>query len=98
MDVQWMDIQYPPLRRRALCVYICPSQKKIMTIHKIRPDVEDLIEAHIRHSKDFIVISIGDLGVEVGSTLRSESEVFYLELAKTLVMQDWLRDDESVES
>lgn len=48
-----------------------------MTIHKIRPDVEDLIEAHIRHSKDFIVISIGDLGVEVGSTLRSESEVFY---------------------
>ena len=88
-----MDIQYPPLRRRALCVYICPSQKKIMTIHKIRPDVEDLIEAHIRHSKDFIVISIGDLGVEVGSTLRSESEVFYLELAKTLVMKDWLRDD-----
>jgi hypothetical protein len=76
-------------------VYIyVPRKKKIMTIHKIRPDVEDLIEAHIRHSKDFIVISIGELGVEVGSTLRSESEVFYLELAKTLVMKDWLRDDE----
>ena len=88
-----MDIQYPPLRRRALCVYIYPSQKKIMTIHKIRPDVEDLLEAHIKRSKDFIFISIGDLGVEVGSTLTSESEVFYLELAKTLVMKDWLRDD-----
>ena len=88
-----MDIQYPPLRRRALYVYICPSQKKIMTIHKIRPDVEDLLEAHIKRSKDFIFISIGDLGVEVGSTLTSESEVFYLELAKTLVMKDWLRDD-----
>ena len=69
-----------------------------MTLHKIRPDVEDLLEAHIKRSKDFIFISIGDLGVEVGSTLRSESEVFYLELAKTLVMQDWLRDDESVEN
>ena len=64
-----------------------------MTIHKIRPDVEDLLEAHIKRSKDFIFISIGDLGVEAGSTLTSESEVFYLELAKTLVMKDWLRDD-----
>lgn len=64
-----------------------------MTIIKLRPDAEDLIEAHIKRSKDFIFISIGDLGVEVGSTLTSDSEVFYLELAKTLVMKDWLRDD-----
>ena len=82
----------PPPKASVICIYMSPT-KKIMTIHKIRPDVEDLLEAHIKRSKDFIVISIGELGVEVGSTLTSESEVFYLELAKTLVMKDWLRDD-----
>tara|TARA_B110000211_G_scaffold56699_1_gene63197 strand:+ start:471 stop:674 length:204 start_codon:yes stop_codon:yes gene_type:complete len=61
------------------------------------PDREDIlkeaIEASVSRSKDFILISIGDVGVEVGSTLTSERELFYLELAKTLVIKDWLGDD-----
>jgi|TARA_R110001583_G_scaffold49228_4_gene154156 hypothetical protein len=64
-----------------------------MTIIKLRPDAEDLIEAHIKRSKDFLLISIGDVGVEVGSTLTSEQELFYLELAKSLIIKDWLADD-----
>ena len=61
------------------------------------PDREDIlkeaIEASVSRSKDFILISIGDVGVEIGSTLTSERELFYLELAKTLVIKDWLGDD-----
>ena len=61
------------------------------------PDREDIlkeaIEASVSRSNDFILISIGDVGVEVGSTLTSERELFYLELAKTLVIKDWLGDD-----
>ena len=61
------------------------------------PDREDIlkeaIEASVSRSKDFILISIGDVGVEVGSTLTSERELFYLELAKALVIKDWLGDD-----
>lgn len=64
-----------------------------MTIIKLRPDAEDLIEAHIKRSKDFLLISIGDVGVEVGSTLTSEQELFYLELAKSLIIKDWLAND-----
>jgi hypothetical protein len=64
-----------------------------MTIIKLRPDAEDLIEAHIKRSKDFLLISIGEVGVEVGSTLTSEQELFYLELAKSLIIKDWLADD-----
>ena len=55
--------------------------------------LRDAVEAHISRSKDFILISVTDVGVEVGSTLTSEQEVFYLELAKTLVMRDWLGED-----
>ena len=55
--------------------------------------LRDAVEAHISRSKDFIIISVADVGVEVGSTLTSEQEVFYLELAKTLVMKDWLGED-----
>jgi len=64
-----------------------------MTIIKLRPDAEDLIQAHIKRSKDFLLISIGEVGVEVGSTLTSEQELFYLELAKSLIIKDWLADD-----
>ncbi|MAO25392.1 MAG: hypothetical protein CMJ25_32040 [Phycisphaerae bacterium] len=64
-----------------------------MTIIKLRPDAEDLVQAHIKRSKDFILISIGEVGVEVGSTLTSEQELFYLELAKSLIIKDWLADD-----
>jgi hypothetical protein len=64
-----------------------------MTIIKLRPDAEDLVQAHIKRSKDFLLISIGDVGVEVGSTLTSEQELFYLELAKSLIIKDWLADD-----
>lgn len=64
-----------------------------MTIIKLRPDAEDLVQAHIKRSKDFILISIGEVGVEVGSTLTSEKELFYLELAKSLIIKDWLADD-----
>jgi hypothetical protein len=64
-----------------------------MTIIKLRPDAEDLVQAHIKRSKDFLLISIGEVGVEVGSTLTSEQELFYLELAKSLIIKDWLADD-----
>jgi hypothetical protein len=55
--------------------------------------LKEAIEASVSRSNDFILISIGDVGVEVGSTLTSEKELFYLELAKTLVIKDWLGDD-----
>ena len=55
--------------------------------------LKEAIEASVSRSKDFILISIGDVGVEIGSTLTSERELFYLELAKTLVIKDWLGDD-----
>jgi hypothetical protein len=55
--------------------------------------LRDAVEAHISRSKDFIIISVADVGVEIGSTLTSEQEVFSLELAKTLVMRDWLGED-----
>ena len=68
-----------------------------MTVIKLRPDQEDILrdalEATLSRSNDFILISIGDVGVEVGSTLTSERELFYLELAKALVIKDWLGDD-----
>ena len=74
-----------------------PDKKPPNNVTKLRPDREDLIkehlEAHISSSKDFILISVADVGVEIGSTLTSEQEVFYLELAKTLVLRDWLGDD-----
>ena len=55
--------------------------------------IKDALEAHMSRSSDFILISIGEAGVEVGSTLDGEQEVFYIELAKTLIMKDWLGDD-----
>ena len=55
--------------------------------------IRDALEAHISASKDFILISVADVGVEIGSTLTSEQEVFYLELAKALVIKDWLGED-----
>jgi len=68
-----------------------------MTVIKLRPDREDIlkevIEASLSRSNDFILISIGEIGVEVGSTLTEEQELFYLELAKTLVIKGWLGDD-----
>jgi len=62
-------------------------------ITKIRPDIEDAIEANIRLSKEFILISIGEHGVEVGSTLEDERELFYIELAKHMILKDWLDND-----
>ena len=75
-------------------VYMSPA-KKIMILQLPNPKdtLRDAVEAHISRSKDFILISVADVGVEVGSTLTSEQEVFYLELAKTLVMRDWLGED-----
>ena len=64
-----------------------------MTLIKRRRDAEDLGQEHIKRSKDFLLISIGEVGVEVGSTLTSEQELFYLELAKSLIIKDWLADD-----
>ena len=65
----------------------------ILQLPNPKDTLRDAVEAHISRSKDFILISVGDVGVEVGSTLTSEQEVFYLELAKTLVMRDWLGED-----
>jgi hypothetical protein len=65
----------------------------ILQLPNPKDTLRDAVEAHISRSKDFILISVGDVGVEIGSTLTSEQEVFYLELAKTLVMRDWLGED-----
>ena len=65
----------------------------ILQLPNPKQAMRDTLEAHISASKDFILISVGDVGVEIGSTLTSEQEVFYLELAKTLVLKDWLGDD-----
>tara|TARA_R110002074_G_scaffold5427_1_gene26900 strand:+ start:313 stop:513 length:201 start_codon:yes stop_codon:yes gene_type:complete len=65
----------------------------ILQLPNPKDTLRDAVEAHISRSKDFLLISIGDVGVEVGSTLTSEQELFYLELAKTLVIKDWLGDD-----
>ena len=68
-----------------------------MTVIKLRPDREDLIrdalEAHMSRCEDFILISIGEAGVEVGSTLDDERGVFYIEIAKALMIKDWLDED-----
>lgn len=67
-----------------------------MTVIKLRPDQEDILrdalEATLSRSNDFILISVGDVGVEVGSTLDEEQELFYIELAKALIIKDWLGD------
>jgi hypothetical protein len=67
-----------------------------MTVIKLRPDQEDILrdalEATLSRSNDFILISVGDVGVEVGSTLDEERELFYIELAKALIIKDWLGD------
>ena len=57
---------------------------------KLRTDKEDIIEAHIKRSKEFILISIGEHGVEVGSSLDDERGLFYIELAKRMILDDWL--------
>jgi hypothetical protein len=44
-------------------------------------------------SEDFILISIGEAGVEIGSTLDDERGLFYIELAKSLIIKDWLEED-----
>ena len=67
-----------------------------MTVIKLRPDQKDILrdalEATLSRSNDFILISVGDVGVEVGSTLDEERELFYIELAKALIIKDWLGD------
>jgi len=59
-------------------------------VTKIRPDAQDALKASIDRSKEFILISIGEHGVEVGSTLEEERELFYIELAKHMILDDWL--------
>ena len=80
----------PPFRGRAICVYICPPQKKIMTVTKIRPDIEDAIEDATKHSKEHILIVVEDSGVSFKSSLNDKNSVFYIELCKQLILEDWL--------
>jgi hypothetical protein len=61
-------------------------------VTKIRPDVGDSVESTIKRSKEFILISIGEHGVEVGSSLEDERGLFYIELAKHMILRDWLGD------
>jgi len=61
---------------------------------KLRPDradlVRDALEAHMNRSEDFILISIGEEGVEMGSTLDDERGLFYIEIAKQMIINDWM--------
>lgn len=61
-----------------------------MTVTKIRPDIEDAIEDVTRHSKEHILIVVEDSGVSFKSSLNDKNSVFYIELCKQLILEDWL--------
>ncbi len=59
-------------------------------IIKLHPDIEDALEATVIASKDHIVIILSDDGVEFKSTLNDKNSVFYIELCKQMILEDWL--------
>ena len=61
-----------------------------MTVTKIRPDIQDAIEDATRDSKEHILIVVEDSGVSFKSSLNDKNSVFYIELCKQLILEDWL--------
>jgi len=85
-----MDIQYPPSEVAQSGYIYASGKKKLSKIIKLRPDIEDALEATVIASKDHIVIILTDDGVEFKSTLNDEKSVFYIELCKQMILEDWL--------
>ena len=61
-----------------------------MTVTKIRPDIQDAIEDATINSKEHILILVEDSGVSFKSSLNDKNSVFYIELCKQLILEDWL--------
>jgi len=61
-----------------------------MTVTKIRPDIQDAIEDATINSKEHILIVVEDSGVSFKSSLNDKNSVFYIELCKQLILEDWL--------
>ncbi|HAI57047.1 MAG: hypothetical protein CMP00_04935 [Woeseiaceae bacterium] len=61
-----------------------------MKVTKIRPDIEDALEATVIASKNHILIVVDDDAVEIKSTLEDKESVFYIELCKQMMIEGWL--------
>ncbi len=61
-----------------------------MKVTKIRPDIEDALEATVIASKNHILIVVDDDAVEIKSTLEDKESVFYIELCKQIMIEGWL--------
>lgn len=81
----------PPPSEGARSEYIYAwGKKKLSKIIKLHPDIEDALEATVIASKDHIVIILTDDGVEFKSTLNDEKSVFYIDICKQMILEDWL--------
>ena len=85
----WISRPPPPEARDVLYIYV-RGKKKLSRIIKLHPDIEDALEATVIASKDHIVIILTDDGVEFKSTLNDKNSVFYIELCKQMILEDWL--------
>lgn len=86
-----MDGLHPPPEVASCGIIYVPRKKKLtMKVTKIRPDIEDTLEATVIASKDHILIVVNDDEVEVKSTLDDKESVFYIELCKQLMIEGWL--------
>ena len=59
-------------------------------IIKLHPYLEDELEVHIKASKAHILITIDDNGVSYKSSLEDKLSVFYIDLCKQMILEDWL--------
>ena len=85
----WIYSTPPSEAARSGYIY-ASGKKKLSKIIKLRPDIEDALEATVIASKDHIVIILTDDGVEFKSTLNDEKSVFYIDLCKQMILEDWL--------
>ena len=83
-------IRPPPPEVKSFFIIYASGKKKLSKIIKLRPDIEDALEATVIASKDHIVIILTDDGIEFKSTLNDEKSVFYIELCKQMILEDWL--------
>jgi len=85
----WIYSTPPSEVARSVYIYAW-GKKKLSKVIKLRPDIEDALEATVIASKDHIVIILTDDGVEFKSTLNDEKSVFYIDICKQMILEDWL--------
>jgi len=85
----WIYSTPPSEGARSEYIY-ARGKKKLSKIIKLHPDIEDALEATVIASKDHIVIILTDDGVEFKSTLNDEKSVFYIDICKQMILEDWL--------